>query len=229
MQNTSEVIIIPGWLHGKREWAGAGSYLPSHNITVLELPGFGDTPLVSNMWGVPEYAEWVLAHIKDRHEPFVLVGHSLGGRIASYLAGTHRLPQTCSGLVLYAAPSLYRPSCMVRAKSGLAHFLRVSGLAHFVPMSLKPSDTQDADARNLGQMFRRIVTFDQTTILPSVTVPTVLLWGEHDTSVPLRIAHEMQKLIPHSTLRIIDNVGHNAHLENKSLFYATLEDVLKNK
>lgn len=221
------IIIIPGWMHGRDVWDATQNYLQDYNVTVLELPGFGSTPLVSDAWGVPEYALWVRQYL-DTREPFVLVGHSLGGRIASYLAGTGQLPAQCKAVVLYAAPSLYRPSMFVRAQNALARFARVAGISHLLPQSLKPADTAQADSAALGNIFRNIVPFDQTTLLPNITVPTTLLWGAQDTSVSLAIAHEMQKLIPHSTLRVIDDVGHNAHIQNPPLFYATLDDILKN-
>lgn len=228
MGTCRNIVIIPGWMHGRDAWAAAQNYLPDYEVTVLELPGFGSTPLVSDDWGVPEYAKWVQQQLNTYTEPFVLVGHSLGGRIASYLAGTGALPVQCAGIVLYAAPALYRPSVGTRTKSALAHFLRVTGLARLVPQSFKPVDTQQADSAALGKIFRTIVPFDQTSYLPHITVPTALLWGAQDTSVPLAIAYEMQKLIPHSTLHVIDDAGHNAHLQNLSLFYATLENILKN-
>lgn len=228
MKDNIDVVFIHGWMHDASTWKHAKDYFQNNTLHILELPGFGNTPAEGVDWGVREYAQWTTKQLRDIERPFVLVGHSLGGRIASYMAGTGALTSLCKGVVLYASPSIYRPSFFVLAQSTFASLLKTLGLSRFLPDWLKPADTQDADVRGMGASFRSIVAFDQTTILSRITVPVTLLWGSADESVPLSIAQEMQKLIPRSTLHVIDDVGHNAHLENPALFYATLANITNN-
>lgn len=49
--------------------------------------------------------------------------------------------------------------------------------------------------------------------LPSVTTPTLILQGEQDTLVPLRVAKQFDELIPNSKIEVIPNTGHMPMLE----------------
>ena len=72
-------------------------------------------------------------------------------------------------------------------------------------------------------IFKRVVALDQTTALVKIKIPTLLLWGAYDTEVPVSIGEEMNTLILHSRLVIVENAGHNAHLDNPNLFYGTIK------
>src|SRR3954468_21877556 len=52
---------------------------------------------------------------------------------------------------------------------------------------------------------------DYRDVLPTITVPTLLLYGMADVRSPAGVAREMNRRIPHSTLVTIPGVGHLAH------------------
>lgn len=54
---------------------------------------------------------------------------------------------------------------------------------------------------------------DQQDVLRNVKVPTLILCGEEDSLCPPHRHELMHKLIPHSTLRVIQNAGHLPTLE----------------
>lgn len=54
---------------------------------------------------------------------------------------------------------------------------------------------------------------DQQDVLRNVKVPTLILCGEEDNLCPPHRHELMHKLIPHSTLRVIQNAGHLPTLE----------------
>ena len=37
---------------------------------------------------------------------------------------------------------------------------------------------------------------DLRDVLPSIAVPTLLVWGEHDARAPLYVAHQLEREIP---------------------------------
>jgi pimeloyl-ACP methyl ester carboxylesterase len=59
---------------------------------------------------------------------------------------------------------------------------------------------------------------DLTLDLPSISVPTLLLWGELDVRSPLRIAHELEAAIPSASLVVLPNCGHVANLDRPDEF-----------
>lgn len=226
-----KLIILHGWGHNKTYWEGfikqaqAFSYIP---VEAIDLPGFGDEPLISADWGIPEYAEWVNRKIAETTNPgdkVILLGHSFGGRISSYIAAHN--PEWLRALILYGAPSLYRPDAATARKIAVYKTLK-----RIVPSSMREhfysEDLKESREVGMEQIFRNVVTFDQTAELPHIKVPTILIWGEHDDAVPLRIAQEMNHLIPNSTLRVIPDMGHNAHLENPVLFHGMVRNFIQN-
>jgi pimeloyl-ACP methyl ester carboxylesterase len=229
MKNT--LIIVPGWMHTSREWAAAPAQLPEWDVQVVDLPGFGVVPLVSKDWGVPEYARFVAEKLLSQKASAktILLGHSFGGRVLAHIYGEQKeLAPHADVLILYAAPCLYRPRVKIRAKNILARMAKKIGIARILPDSLKPYDLRQATDSGLGEIFKRSVPYSQDDALRTMTIPTHLLWGSADMSVPLRIAEEMHTHIPHSTLTILPNEGHNIHLDNPTLFYGTLRKIFMN-
>lgn len=45
-------------------------------------------------------------------------------------------------------------------------------------------------------------------LYPTITTPTLILWGREDNWIPLARGQELQRMIPGSELRVIDNAGH---------------------
>lgn len=217
-----KIIVLHGWNQDKNSWKKFQSQFPNDEVILFDLPGFGDEPLINEDWGIPEYAAWTHKRIEGFGEDnVVLLGHSFGGRIASFLASQR--PSWLKGLVLYGAPALYRPRTSIRLKISAAKILKGAGFSG----SANNEELRDADNKKMGLIFRKSVLFDQTELLGKINVPTLLVWGSDDRDVPLQIAHEMKQLIPGSKLVIVDNVGHNVHLENSNLFYGTIKKFLE--
>lgn len=222
--NKTTLIILHGWGHDASHWTYFVEHIAGDMPTVvLEFPGFGQRPLVSQEWGVPEYAEWAEQEIAKIAGDKIILGHSFGGRVASVIASNR--PSWLKAIILYGAPCLYRPSHKTTLVIARNKFLKKMGLGKLV--SATNAELADADRNNLGKIFRKVVPFDQTALLPLITVPTLLVWGSVDTAVPLRIAEEMKALIAHSDLVIIDHAGHNAHQEKPHLFYGIIKKFIK--
>ncbi|WP_244148729.1 alpha/beta fold hydrolase [Desulfonatronum thiosulfatophilum] len=45
-------------------------------------------------------------------------------------------------------------------------------------------------------------------LYPTITTPTMILWGREDSWIPLERGQELHALIPGSVLRVIDDAGH---------------------
>jgi pimeloyl-ACP methyl ester carboxylesterase len=59
---------------------------------------------------------------------------------------------------------------------------------------------------------------DTRVILPTISVPTLLLWGESDARSPIAVAHAMLQEIAGSRLAVIPRAGHVSNLENPVAF-----------
>ena len=63
---------------------------------------------------------------------------------------------------------------------------------------------------------------DLTDVLPTIAVPTLLLWGELDARSPLSVAHAFARAIPHAQLAVITGAGHMSNLERPAEFNAAI-------
>jgi pimeloyl-ACP methyl ester carboxylesterase len=65
--------------------------------------------------------------------------------------------------------------------------------------------------------------------LPNIKVPTLLVWGLNDTITPPMVAHDFNRLIPHSELKFIDKCCHAPMMEHPEKFNELVEDFLVRK
>src|SRR4051812_41240001 len=63
---------------------------------------------------------------------------------------------------------------------------------------------------------------DLTDVLPTIAVPTLLLWGEFDARSPLSVAHAFARAIPRAELAVIPGAGHMTNLERPAEFNAAV-------
>jgi pimeloyl-ACP methyl ester carboxylesterase len=59
---------------------------------------------------------------------------------------------------------------------------------------------------------------DQRDLLPRITVPSLLIWGELDERSPLRVARQFEQAIPAAKLVVIPGSGHVSNLEQPERF-----------
>ena len=67
---------------------------------------------------------------------------------------------------------------------------------------------------------------DYRAVLPTITVPTLLLYGEEDVRSPIRVAKELHAKIPGSTLIVLPGAPHLAQVETPDLFNAAVRGFL---
>src|SRR6266568_7833230 len=63
---------------------------------------------------------------------------------------------------------------------------------------------------------------DERDLLPRITVPTLLIWGEQDLRSPLSVARQFERAIPDAQLVVIPKAGHVSNLERPEEFNAAV-------
>ena len=212
------VLALHGWA---RSGADFGRILDGTDALAVHLPGFGTTPTPPEAWGTVEYADH-LAEALAGTGPFVVVGHSFGGRVAVRLAVRH--PELVSSLVITGAPLVRatpppRPSLVFRV-------LKRLHAAHLIPASVmdrvrKNSGSDDYRAAEgvMRGVFVHVVGEDYREDLAALRVPVHLVWGELDDSAPLAGARLAAETIPGARLDVVDGGGH--------LMTGALEDAVR--
>jgi pimeloyl-ACP methyl ester carboxylesterase len=70
------------------------------------------------------------------------------------------------------------------------------------------------------------VTQDLTPFISNIKVPTLILWGQLDTTTPIHWAHELNEKIKKSKLKVFPNATHNLPLKNPEDVYEEIENFI---
>jgi pimeloyl-ACP methyl ester carboxylesterase len=73
----------------------------------------------------------------------------------------------------------------------------------------------------------RAVTPDFNDILPALTVPSLLVWGDDDKRSPLACAQQMLTAIPDARIVVVPDAGHVSNFEQPEAFNSLVRDFLQ--
>ncbi len=235
------LIIIPGWGGSTETWQKFVDQARSFftQVVCLDLPCFGHTPCPSEVWGVEEYADFVAKEVvkiqQQSDNQIVLLGHSFGGQVATQLIADK--PEICDILILSGA-AVYRRNRGVReiifsavAKSGkiilslpILHHLqsRAKKLLYRVADSPDYNDTKGTKR----SIFQKVIRQDVSHLLNKISKPTLVMWGESDSYVPLHLGQKIAQTIPHSSLVVIPKAGHGIHQSHSAEMLTLIQDFI---
>ena len=223
----STIIFLHGWGHSKELWKGFSEKFKRDAVYTFDLPGFGSEKLISNTWDINDYAEWVFKKLKDKKiTKAVIIGHSFGGKIAFELAKNH--PVIIEKLILISSPLIRKPSLKTKTITALVKKTKKILPKKYV-QQLNSNEYLEAKAKGLNIIFSNSVNYDQTSYLPNIAVPVLIIWGDNDQEASVNIGIEMTKKIPNSKLEIIKRAGHQLHFEKPDLLYGLINNFIHAK
>jgi pimeloyl-ACP methyl ester carboxylesterase len=202
-----------------------------HTVYVYDLPGYGQSEQRAGQDVSLAAQGQVLSELLDHWglERPAVAAHDIGGAIALRTHLLHGRPFSRIALidVVALAPwgtpfaHLVRQHADVFAQ--VPAFIYQGMLAAYI-RSAAHQPLDDATLHALMQpwlgdagqaaFFRQIAQFDQRytdEIEPryaALDVPVRILWGAHDTWIPLERGQRLQQIIPGAALRVIEGVGH---------------------
>jgi pimeloyl-ACP methyl ester carboxylesterase len=186
------------------------------------------------VWGVEEYTRSVEAlALEEGIESPILVGHSFGGRVSILFASrnnTRKIILTdAAGVKPKRSLTYYRKVYTYKLLKRLAPIFlgkeRAQELINQRRTKAGSSDYNNASPR-MRAILSKVVNEDLCHLMPKISAPTLLFWGENDTATPLSDAKRMEKLIPDAGLVTVAGAGHYAFLENTPLFLRVVESFL---
>jgi pimeloyl-ACP methyl ester carboxylesterase len=239
------VLLLHGIGGGRGAWGDAGSATGAalaaagHLTLAVDFPGYGLSPTIEpfDLAGLARSVVALIDHLGAG--PAVLVGHSMGGMVAQEVAAL--APDRLAGLVLAStSPAFGKPGGDWQRDFRQSRFapldagLGMAGLAaQLVPAMVAPGTTPPVLAAAQAMMagvpeatYRSAVTalvsFDRKANLPAITVPTLVITGEHDRTAAPEVSRRMAERIAGATCTIVPGAGHLLNLEQPQAFNAAL-------
>lgn len=214
------VVLIHGLAGSTRWWVrNIPALVDRYTVYLVDLPGFGMLRRFPQRLPLREVATWLGLWLDALGLKRVrLVGHSMGGALALSLAAER--PETVTHLAL-AAPAVLPAS---RAPLYRNLLPMVEALPAMSPtfLPILAYDVLRAGPRTLMRSGRELLRLDLQADLTRVSAPTLLVWGQRDTLVPLSLAPLLRQSLPHAELVILEGAGHVAMYDRPQAFNAAL-------
>jgi 2-hydroxy-6-oxonona-2,4-dienedioate hydrolase len=219
--------------------------LLGYRCFALDLPGHGLAEkgghLRYDMQGLAAFVTGAMDQLGL--ERAVLVGTSLGGNIAAWIA-CHQ-PQRCLGLVLVGSLGLVplpQANCERMAKTladrsheGVhAKFGRLLHNHTFITEDWIAEECRINGSPGAAQAFEQLAAYvvsphglnadncGATLAAMDRRPPTLLVWGEEEKSVPLETGHRAHAMLPESEFLIIPAAAHMPYFEQNESFNQAL-------
>ena len=248
------VILIHGIAASLHDWDDLIPDLSGRGYScyALDLLGHGDSPKIESR---AYQMDWLLDHfftwMQSLHltEPAILVGHSLGGYIA--LEYARRVSAWTRGLVLvnplysisqlpallqrtYRRPSLSSfivgktPGWMFRlivemTSMAMGHS---TGALHSLPERIRAQTALDYTRTSPGVYNVINHGIDLNGHLPSISIPSLVVWGERDHTLAPSSFPKLVNQMPRAVGKSI-RAGHVPHQSHVSEFNQIAIDFLK--
>ncbi|OGZ75673.1 MAG: hypothetical protein A3G45_03310 [Candidatus Staskawiczbacteria bacterium RIFCSPLOWO2_12_FULL_37_15] len=220
------LIILHGWGSASDRWikeaeiiskGHALSGAEEFKIIIPDLPGFGASDKLTMPWTVNDYVKWFEEFTKNLGiENFNLLGYSFGGALAVKISVKY--PQRAQKLFLVAAAIIRKKTVPKNFFAKISKFIK---LFYFLPyysffrkavykFIIKKSDYVYTEGI-MKTTYLNVVSNDIFFDLPFIKVPTIIIWGDKDQSVPVENARLINEKIKKSKLIIIPGADHLLH------------------
>jgi len=221
----SPVVLLSSGAHDRHDYDDLRTLLtPRFRTIAFDWPGHGESPPGQGPASAMRFAD-VTEELVEQLAPTgaVVVGNSVGGFAAGRLAV--RRPELVRGLVLIDSGGFLgrgpqvRAFCALMARPG---FLRAI-YPRFANRYMRPRSEADRRVRDVGVATTRqdpglrAVTelwhsfsspeHDLRSDAGSISAPTLVLWGQRDPVIPLRVGRKVAAMIPGAQLEEFDT-GH---------------------
>ena len=221
-------------------------------VVTVDLPGHGltDSPADPSRYAMGQVASDLIVLLDEiSDQPAHLLGYSMGGRLALYMAIQY--PHRFQSLILESAsPGLQtdseRSERRVRdevladriERTGIESFVDYwESIPLFASQQRLPIERQQAlrhqrlrnRPQGLANSLRGMGTGVQPSLwqdLDALNLSVLLLAGELDTKF-VGIARQMYDLLPDAQLLIVPDAGHTVHLEQPGAFQRGVMDFLR--
>jgi pimeloyl-ACP methyl ester carboxylesterase len=229
------VVLIHGMVNSSRHWRGVAERLAErHTVIAPDLIGHGDSATPRGDYSLGAHATVIRDLLSALGiERATMVGHSLGGGIAMVyfwqfperverlaLISSGGLGEEVSPMLRSVAIPFYRGGIDLFANRLVIRVLNALGTqGRNIARAMRPLDSP-GKRRAFLQTLRAVIDVrghrvsarDPLNLLEAM--PTLLVWGERDNTIPLEHGRAVHAAVPHSQFVTLPGVAHFPHLED---------------
>ncbi len=208
-----DIILLHGWGQNIEMMKPLGdNFCNSFRITILDLPGFGQSEEPKEAWNMDRYAEMLVDFVKElKIKNPIVIGHSFGGRLAIRYSANNPVEK----VVLFGSPCIRSnntPTLKVRILKAIKNLPGMNELGEYMKQYIGSRDYKAASPI-MRQTLVEVVNEDLSNYAKEIKAPTLLIWGEQDEEAPVSDARELEKIMPDAALILLPGT-HYAYLEN---------------
>jgi 3-oxoadipate enol-lactonase len=245
-EHSDTVLLLHGMGSAGDDWLFQLPALePYYRVLTPDMRGHGRSPKPAGPYSIPLMTDDVIDLLDDlKIERAHVAGLSMGGAIAQQL--TIKQPERVRSLTLVNTFARVRPAGV----SGLQRFLKrvwalqfgtMRDLGEPVIANLFPKPEHN-EIRQVGlerflanntskqvymAVLRAVVLHDSRRHLGKIGVPTLVVTGDRDRTVPMPCKEELARGIPGAHLVAIPDSGHATPIDQAEVFNGVLLDFLR--
>lgn len=232
------LVFLHYWGGSGRTWNAVADHLAGRDILTIDFRGWGRSFDLPGPYTLQQFADDTLAVIESTDvNDFVLVGHSMGGKVAQLVAAQR--PVGLRGAILVGSgPATPAAAITAEYQEALSHAYdsdtSVAGARDHILTATPLSDEAAAgviadslagqDAARLEWPLRGIAV-DISRFTKMIDVPTLVIAGEHDQVEPVEVLRE--NLLPYLSdagFRVLGGSGHLIPLEAPAALAAAIAE-----
>ncbi len=208
-----DILLLHGWGQNIEMMKPIGdNFCNNYRITILDLPGFGESDEPKTTWKIDDYELLLEEFIKKvKIKKPIVIGHSFGGRLAIRYSANNPIEK----LVLFGSPCIRIQESLplkVRILKSLKKLPGMNAIGEYMKNYIGSRDYKAASPV-MRQTLVEVVNEDLSGYARKIEEPTLLIWGDNDTEAPLVEAKELEKIMIDAALIVLPG-SHYAYLEN---------------
>lgn len=233
---TTTLVCLHGISSNSRSWRGQlESLAGNYRVIAWDAPGYGQSDDPPEALPMAWYAGQLAAFMDALQVPkAVIVGLSLGGVLAQEFY--RHFPERFQAVILAdtntgggARPPAERQARLQARLKAIEELSLAEMARQRAPALLSPNAPPELVAeveammREIHPVGYRYMAMaqdaaDERGVLPTIAVPALVLWGEHDRVTPRQEAEVLRTGIPGAAFEIIAGAGHLSNLEQPAAF-----------
>ncbi|WP_242142070.1 MULTISPECIES: alpha/beta fold hydrolase [unclassified Bacillus cereus group] len=192
-----------------------------HTIIAVDILGFGrSSKPMDFQYTFPNQANLYYKLMKKLgYDQFALLGHSMGGELSLNL--TYLYPDAVTHLILADATGIesFQQKGSDTKPNFSSHSESIS-ITDYDKNAVKNRRDDKEHYKELTKMRERRIVMDAD----KMKVPTLIIWGRHDKSVPWKNGELYHKLFKNSTFHIIEKGYHAPFRQEPEEFMKYVQD-----